>query len=61
MAVGIKAPIRAQVEHLICVIKGQFGFHKTRLRSGLKNSRKINLLAALANLFMARHVLVSNM
>ena len=40
------------------MIKGQFGFQKTRLRGMLKNSCKVNVLAALANLFMARHLLL---
>ena len=53
-----KAHIRAKVEHPFRVIKGQFGFQKTRLRGLLKNSCKVNVLAALANLFMARHLLL---
>lgn len=53
-----KAHIRAKVEHPFRVIKGQFGFQKTRLRGMLKNSCKVNVLAALANLFMARHLLL---
>lgn len=53
-----KAHIRAKVEHPFLVIKGQFGFQKTRLRGMLKNSCKVNVLAALANLFMARHLLL---
>ena len=40
------------------MIKGQFGFQKTRLRGMLKNSCKVNVLAALANLFIARHLLL---
>jgi hypothetical protein len=32
------------------VIKQQFGFQKTRLRGMLKNSCKVNVLAALTNL-----------
>jgi IS5 family transposase len=38
------------------VIKRQFGFQKTRLRGMLKNSCKVNVLAARANLFTARHL-----
>jgi hypothetical protein len=34
------------------VIKRQFGFQKTRLRGLAKNSCKINVLAALTNLFL---------
>ena len=40
------------------MIKRQFGFQKTRLRGMLKNGCKVNVLAALANLFMARHLLL---
>jgi IS5 family transposase len=40
------------------VIKGQFDFQKTRLRGMVKNRCKVNVLAALANLFMARHQLL---
>mgnify|MGYP006290483197 FL=1 len=53
-----KAHIRAKVEHPFRVIKRQFGFQKTRLRGMLKNGCKVNVLAALANLFMARHLLL---
>ena len=50
-----KAHIRAKVEHPFRVIKRQFGFQKTRLRGMLKNRCKVNVLAALSNLFMVRH------
>jgi IS5 family transposase len=53
-----KAHIRAKGEHPFRVIKRQFGFQKTRLRGMLKNDCKVNVLAALANLFMARHLLL---
>jgi IS5 family transposase len=53
-----KAHIRAKVEHPFRVMKRQFGFQKTRLRGMLKNRCKINVLAALTNLFMARHQLL---
>jgi IS5 family transposase len=36
------------------VIKQQFGFQKTRLRGLAKNSCKINVMAALTNLYLAR-------
>jgi IS5 family transposase len=49
-----KAHIRAKGEHPFRVIKRQFGFQKTRLRGMLKNSCKVNVLAALTNLFMVR-------
>ena len=53
-----KAHIRAKGEHPFRVIKQQFGFQKTRLRGMLKNSCKVNVLAALSNLFMARRRLL---
>ena len=53
-----KAHIRAKVEHPFRVIKWQFGFQKTRLRGMLKNRCKVNVLAALSNLFLARRRLL---
>ena len=53
-----KAHIRAKGEHPFRVIKQQFGFQKTRLRGMLKNSCKVNVLAALSNLFMERRRLL---
>ena len=53
-----KAHIRAKVEHPFRVIKRQFGFQNTRLRGMIKNRCKVNVLAALANLFMVRHQLL---
>jgi IS5 family transposase len=53
-----KAHFRAKVEHPFRVIKRQFGFQKTRLRGMLKNRCKVKVLAALSNLFMARHELL---
>ena len=50
--------VRAKVEHPFRVIKRQFGFQKTRLRGMLKNRCKVNVLAALANLFKASHELL---
>jgi len=53
-----KSHIRAKVEHPFRVIKRQFGFEKTRLRGMLKNRCKVNVLAALTNLFLVRHQLL---
>lgn len=53
-----KAHVRAKVEHPFRVIKQQFGFQKTRLRGMFKNGCKVKMLAALSNLFMARHELL---
>ena len=49
-----KAHIRSKVEHPFRVIKKQFGFQKTKLRGIAKNRCKMNVLAALTNLFLAR-------
>ncbi len=54
-----KAHIRAKGEHPFRVIKQQFGFQKTRLRGMLKNRCKVNVLAALTNLFLARRQLLA--
>ena len=54
-----KAHIRAKVEHLFRVIKEQFGFRETRLREMVKNHCKVNVLAALTNLFLARGYLLA--
>jgi IS5 family transposase len=53
-----KAYISSKVEHPFRVIKQQFGFQKTRLRNLAKNRCKINVLAALANLFLSRRQLL---
>jgi len=54
-----KAHVRCKVEHPFQVIKHQFGFQKTRLRGLAKNRCKINVLAALTNLFLARRQLIA--
>jgi IS5 family transposase len=54
-----KAHIRSKVEHPFRVIKQQFGFQKIRLRGLAKNRCKINVLAALTNLFLARRQLLA--
>ena len=54
-----KAHIRAKVEHPFRVIKQQFGFQKKRLRGLAKNVCKINVLAALSNLFQGRRRLLA--
>ncbi len=47
-----------KVESSFRVINRQFGFQKTRLRGMLKNACKVNVLAAIATVFMARHLLL---
>jgi len=54
-----KAHVPPKVEHPFRVIKHQFGFQKTRLRGLAKNLCKINLLAALTNLFLASRRLLA--
>lgn len=54
-----KAYICSKVEHLFRVIKQQFVLQKTRLRSLAKNRCKINVMAALTNLFLARRRLLA--
>lgn len=49
-----KSHVRAKVEHPFRVIKQQFGFQKTRLRGMAKNRCKVNVIAALTNLYRAR-------
>jgi len=53
------AHIRAKVEHPFRVIKEQFGFRKTRLRGMAKNHCKVNVLAAVTNLYLARSYLLA--
>lgn len=48
-----KAPIRAKGEHPFQVIKQQSGIQKTRLGGMIKHRCKVNVLAALTNLFLA--------
>jgi len=55
-----KAHIRSKVEYPFRVIKQQFGFQKTRLHGLAKNHCKINVMAALTNLYLARgHLLAT--
>lgn len=48
-----KSSVRAKVEHVFAVIKGQFGYRKTRYRGLRKQTAKLNMLFALANLILA--------
>lgn len=48
------AHIRAKSEHPFPVVKQQYGVQKTQPRGMLKNNCKVNVLAALTNLFLAR-------
>ena len=48
-----KSSVRAKVEHVFGVVKGQFGFRKTRYRGLRKQIAKLIILFALANLILA--------
>jgi transposase, IS5 family len=50
----IKASIRAKVEHAFHYIKRVFGYSKVRYRGLAKNTNRLHVLAALANLLRAR-------
>ena len=53
------AHIRAKGQYPFQVIELQFGFQKTRLRGMAKNRCKVSVLAAMTNLFLARHKFLS--
>lgn len=48
-----KSSVRAKVEHVFGVVKGLFRYRKTRYRGLRKQTAKINMLFALANLYLA--------
>lgn len=50
----IKASVRAKVEHAFHYIKRVFGYSKVRYRGLEKNTSRLQVLAALANLLRAR-------
>jgi len=50
----IKSKIRSRVEHTIGVIKRIFGFQKVRYRGLAKNLHRLQVTAALANLYIVR-------
>ena len=49
--------IRAKVEHVLRVLKCQFGYRRVRYRGIAKNGAQVFALLALANLFLARRQL----
>ncbi len=53
-----KSSVRAKVEHAFLIIKRIFGFAKVSYRGLMKNGNRLFVVAALANLFMARHHLL---
>jgi IS5 family transposase len=48
-----KSSVRAKVEHVFGVVKGLFGCRKTRYKGRRKQVAKLNLMFALANLYLA--------
>jgi len=48
-----KSSIRAKVEHVFAVVKGRFRYRKTRYRGLQKQTAKLNMVFALANLILA--------
>ena len=53
-----KSRVRAKVEHVFGVIKNIFGFRKTRYRGLAKNLNRLEVTAALANLYLVRRRLL---
>lgn len=53
-----KSRVRAKVEHVFGVIKNIFGFRKTRYRDLAKNLHRLEVTAALTNLYMVRRQLL---
>lgn len=54
-----KSRVRAKAEHVIGVIKRLFGFSKVRYRGLAKNTHRLWVTCALANLYLARRVLLA--
>jgi len=48
-----KSSVRAKVEHVIGVVKNLFGYRKTRYKGRRKQQGKLNMMFALANLYLA--------
>ena len=48
-----KSSVRAKVEHVFWLVKGLFGFRKTRYKGRRKQEAKLHMLFALANLVLA--------
>ena len=54
-----KSRVRAKVEHVFCVIKIVFGFRTVRYRGLAKNLHRLEVTAALTNLYMVRRRLLN--
>lgn len=53
-----KSKVRAKVEHIFGVMKGQFGFTKVRYKGLAKNAHHLFVSCALVNLVMAKKALL---
>ena len=53
-----KSRVRSKVEHVFGVIKHVFGFRKVRYRGLEKNRHRVEVLAALTNLYLKRRTLL---
>lgn len=53
-----KSSVCVKVEHAFLIIKRHFGFAKVSYRGMMKNGNRLLIVAALENLFMARHHLL---
>jgi IS5 family transposase len=49
----VKSSVRAKVEHVFGVVKGLFGYRKTRYRGLVKQTSKLYMMFTLANLYLA--------
>ena len=54
-----KSRVRAKVEHVFGVTKNIFGFKKTRYRDLAKNLHRLEVTAALTNLYLVRRRLLN--
>jgi IS5 family transposase len=54
-----KSRVRAKVDHVFGVIKNIFGFRKVRYRGLAKNLHRLEVTAALTNLYMVRRRLLN--
>ena len=48
-----KSSVRSKVKHVFAIVKGQLRYRKTRYRGLRKQTQKLNLMFALANLILA--------
>jgi transposase, IS5 family len=53
-----KSSVRSRVEHLFGIVKGMFGFRKTRYRGLAKNDNRLHVLFALANIVVQKRRLL---